>query len=330
MTGREDNEDRFEADLAGLLQEAGRRDAPPESVGREIRAAVHAEWQGIVRARRQRRVWLGAAAAAVVAACALWLALPLREQTAAVVATLERMTGPTMHSSGSQWRPTVQGEPIRVGDRLRTDGAGRLALRIDTQTTVRLDENTLAVVTDADTLTLERGAAYIDAAPNTQTTPSLRIDTALGMVRHIGTQYEVRVAGNALRVSVREGKVELQDGAGLTLATAGERLTLDAPGRVQRSAVAPDAASWNWISTVTPSFAIEGRPLIEFLTWAGRELGQEVVFADARTESEVRDVTLRGSIDGLAPETALRAVLSTTRLRHAQRDGRLLIELPQD
>ena len=37
--------------------------------------------------------------------------------------------------------------------------------------------------------------------------------------------------------------------------------------------------TWDWIASTTPAIDIEGRPLADFLAWAGRELGREVVFA---------------------------------------------------
>jgi hypothetical protein len=72
---------------------------------------------------------------------------------------------------------------------------------------------------------------------------------------------------------------------------------------------------------------IDGRPLKDFLNWAGRELGQPVVFASPESEAEAAKVMLSGSVAGLAPKDALAAVLSTTRLRDTDGGDRIVISL---
>jgi len=64
---------------------------------------------------------------------------------------------------------------------------------------------------------------------------------------------------------------------------------------------------------------------VEFLTWAARETGREVLFATPESEAEASRVMLSGSIEGLTPEAALTAVLSTTSLRGEDHDGKLFI-----
>ena len=68
--------------------------------------------------------------------------------------------------------------------------------------------------------------------------------------------------------------------------------------------------------------------MIEFLSWAARELGREIVFASPESEAEANSAVLSGSMTGLTPAEAIAAVLPTTRLRSSLgRDDQLVIAL---
>ena len=88
------------------------------------------------------------------------------------------------------------------------------------------------------------------------------------------------------------------------LGGAGELLTIS-DGGTTRSRLAPSASQWKWVNEVTPPFSIEGRSVDDFLTWAGRETGRTVVYSSAAAESQARSVTLRGTVEGLAPDLAV-------------------------
>ncbi len=145
----------------------------------------------------------------------------------------------------------------------------------------------------------------------------------------MGTQYEVRLVDSGTRIRVREGRVQFSAPGGVrVVGEAGTQLTILADGEARSEAIARSGADWSWIGRVAPQFAIENRTLPEFLQWASRELGQEVVYATPASRAEAAAIRLRGSIEGLAPDAALAAVLSTTRLTSVERDGHILIELP--
>ncbi len=76
-----------------------------------------------------------------------------------------------------------------------------------------------------------------------------------------------------------------------------------------------------------PPFDIDGRPVREFLEWAARELGREIVFETPESEAEANRAVLSGSTVGLTPSEAIAAVLPTTRLRSVQRTDQILIAL---
>jgi hypothetical protein len=107
----------------------------------------------------------------------------------------------------------------------------------------------------------------------------------------------------------------------------GDQIVMSSSGIEERGSIAPDSDEWNWAASTAPDFDIDGRPVHEFLAWAGREAGLRVVFATPESAAEARRAVLSGSVEGLAPEEALAAVLPTTSLRSTERDGQLIIEM---
>ena len=72
--------------------------------------------------------------------------------------------------------------------------------------------------------------------------PALEIVTPAGTARDIGTQFELRVAGSALRLRVREGSVSIDRGGRSLTGGAGEQIAIDAQGGISRDAIEPDAS----------------------------------------------------------------------------------------
>jgi hypothetical protein len=63
-----------------------------------------------------------------------------------------------------------------------------------------------------------------------------------------------------------------------------------------------------------------------FLAWAGRETGRTVVYGSPDVEQQARAVILSGTLEGLTPDEAVAAVLSTTSLQAALDGDRIRIE----
>ncbi len=127
---------------------------------------------------------------------------------------------------------------------------------------------------------------------------------------------------------MREGRVDVTPvhGSARTL-QVGDQILVSASGIEERSRIEPSSDDWDWASNVAPDFDIDGRPVHEFLAWAGRETGLKVVFASPESAAEANRAVLSGSVAGLGPDEALAAVLPTTSLRSTEVDGQLVIEL---
>jgi ferric-dicitrate binding protein FerR (iron transport regulator) len=322
--------------LADLLRAAGRRAGPSADVEAEVRAAVTAEWRQVVAARaattRRRTQSRFAGALALVATLAGVAVLLLREPVVdpgdgtILVATLTRRVGPLEIdlAAGQPLSPDGTGQ-MAAGSRLVTGPGGRAALALAGGGSLRVDADSRVAFVAADRVVLEQGAVYFDSGADGGPSAPFLVETRQGTFQHVGTQFQVRAAPGAgpVAVSVREGRVSVARGSELREAPAGERLTLLADGSAVTSAVAPDADEWRWIAAVTPPFSLEGRSLGDFLAWAARETGHRLEFASTADRAAAAGIRLSGSVEGLAPEQALAAVVATTRFDYRFNGGRL-------
>lgn len=329
MSEQSSTNGRDDTDLAALLAAAGPRgQAAPEAMA-SVRTAVEAEWRAMVAARRRRRQFTGWAAAAGVAmaAVAVWIAQPTLAPGDPLVASVTRVVGEVQQDQGDgRWLPLDGAAPLKAGTQLRTGRGGRVALRLTDGVELRLDSGTLLAFEDAEHARLSQGAVYVDSRVEAgATSPDFELATPEGAVRHLGTQYEARLARGGLRVAIREGRVQVGTPTGAVQGAAGEQLVVGA-GRIERSALAPNAAEWNWLATVTPPFTLEGRSVADFLEWAARESGRAVVFASPEAAERARAVTLSGTVEGLTPDEAVAAVLSTTSLRAGIESDRIRVQ----
>jgi ferric-dicitrate binding protein FerR (iron transport regulator) len=316
--------DSDDDEIAELLRQTGTRAEPPQDMMREVQAAVHSEWRDVVAARRRRRTFLWAAAAASICALALatTIGLQLLDEQGTPIATLQRVDGEIfLASNDNSWSPIREGHRIAVGESVRSDA--RAALRLDNGLALRIDRGTSFKLVSSESLALNTGAVYVDATPGASS-DSFSVATHAGAVRHLGTQYQVRMQADGIDVSVREGRVMIERERSTTIANAGERLEISTQGSVQRSSIASTDVQWQWASEVAPPFAIENASLADFLNWISRETGRALVYESAAVQSTAAGVTLHGSIDELAPDVALTAVLATTPLRRDETRAEVL------
>jgi len=190
---------------------------------------------------------------------------------------------------------------------------------------VRLDSETRVRLLSGPVLQLDRGAVYIDSDPGRPRRAAVEINTPMGLVRDVGTQFEVRLENTELRVSVREGLATLVRAGQTFTAPAGSRLLVRAGGQVETSAAPSQGPDWDWVLAIAPPFDLEGRTLAQYLDWITRETGWRVDFADPAIARNASTIVLHGSIAGLRPDETPMAVLPTCGLSHRLTDGTLTI-----
>jgi ferric-dicitrate binding protein FerR (iron transport regulator) len=316
--------------LARLLRLTQPRTTAPAAVEATVRARVREEWLRETASRRRRRPMIaatlitGLAASLVVWIGGWWPSVPLDP-----AATVLRSTGTVRvdrDGDARGWRP-LRSTEVAPGSRLATDGSGRLALRLASGVSVRLDHGTALDIEAADRLALERGRIYIDTHGTGAGRGSVRVRTSLGTVRDFGTQFEVAHVDESVRVRVREGAIVVDATTARIHGGSGEEVLIQPDGSVARARVEPFGDHWAWVGEIAPSFDTDGRTVLDILAWIASETGRELQFADRPSEQAARAAVLHGSVQGVTPTEALAKVLRTTRLREVGDERVLLIEL---
>ena len=307
--------------VARLLRLLPREGDPPPEVSQRALVAATAEWRALVarRHRRRRRFAVAALAAGLLATVGLALRFgpsePVAVPSPGPVARVEAVFG------GHALEP---GQALDAGTSLATQADQRLALRLGGDVVLRLDHGTRLELLTRDEMRLLAGAIYVDTGGAEE--GRLSIHTPLGTARNLGTQFELRLSGERLRLRVREGRVRLQGPAGVHETNPGQELTVNANGDTERLPVAPYGAAWRWQLDASPAFYLEGRTLAEYLTWLERETGWTLRFAPESLATTVASIRLHGSLEGLTPDRTPEFVLPTCGLAHRLEDGVLTLE----
>lgn len=323
--------------IGQLLRLAGPREAVPPEMALRVKAEVRAEWRRQTRARSQRITigWsVGALATAALVLVGVRLAVndnPTPESLPPTVATLEILSGAVRLVSPSEARDARAlslrlGDGIQAGSGVDTTLGGRAAMRLANGASVRVDSGTRLRVESGAALVLEEGAIYVDSGAS-RGASSLEVRTRLGVARDIGTRFEVRLDGSAIRVRVRDGLVQLTQNRQSHDAKPGDEVTLNENGSAVRRTVPVYGADWKWASALARPFELEGRSLREFLDWICGENGWQLRFVDAAVEQKSATTILHGSIQGLTPDEALSAVLPTSGVEHHLERGVLRVWL---
>ena len=136
---------------------------------------------------------------------------------------------------------------VPVGSGLRSSADGRVALRLSSGHSLRLDGSTLVRLLGDDLVALDGGRIYVDSEIDHDNAAALTVTTPLGEVRGARMQVEVRSQDDGLRVRLREGTVELvREGERLSV-EEGEELTVDPQGTLTRRELSSDGPEWDWL-----------------------------------------------------------------------------------
>ena len=320
-----------ETSIGRLIKLAGERDMPTPEGTQRARRAAHESWNRMLleRAPAPRfsapKAMLGFAMAAGVAALALFSWSPRSTpQPSPVVARIATLTGGAALREDRGETIARVALPIHSGATLATS-EGRLALTFGDSLSLRLDRRTRLRFDSRSQVTLLEGALYVDSG-GVNTVPALRIETPAGVVRHVGTQFQVQVTGDTTRVRVREGRVLLEGASGApTDIAAGDELRVAGDDRRWQRGLPSFGAEWEWSAAIAPALEIENRPLAEFLTWIAREHGWQVQYTDERLQHRTLDIRLHGSLDQRDGAAMLERVALVTGVSLTVREGVLWV-----
>jgi hypothetical protein len=335
MIDRETPHDRVsdveeERRLAGILSQAGSRTAPSE--------AQLERWAGRFRATladaraEKRRRWqiraagIAASISAVVAVLFMMQAPDL--PVAAGIADVYSVSGGNSvdGAQGTQ-RGLVPGERLNVGDRLRTGLRGGLGMKYR-GADVRIGRDT-EVIVHTTRLELVSGVVYVDTGAAGSAQTDVVVATRLGSVTHLGTQYLVQLDSDRLVSAVREGQIifrseQQKRQLSADASTAGEiRVAQD--GSVTESRKPRSGEQWDWAVEISPGISLTGRSPDEVLTWAARESGRTLKYADEKAAAVAREGRLAGTDAKIPSPEVLAAVEASTRLRFLPSDSATLL-----
>lgn len=236
------------------------------------------------------------------------------------VGTVARVVAPAAGGSA-----LVPGDEIYVGMTIRTGDGQGYSFLLARNESLRLDEDSALRVDAGDRFTLLGGRVYADTGEFVYRDGGLRIDTAIGAVTDVGTQFAVGIADGLLDVAVREGRVNVRRDTETFIAMSGERMSLSGQGEAAVAALPLTDEFWDWATSLAPVFEIEGKSLLEFLKWAARESGRSLFFEDAELRMAAMRTDLHGSIADFPPLDAVASVLATTTFRYRVEPDRIVI-----
>jgi ferric-dicitrate binding protein FerR (iron transport regulator) len=244
-----------------------------------------------------------------------------------VIATASVVHGNVAMSSPADptWHPLQPGAVLRTGARIRSGIAAGLALELPSGVVARLDQRSEFSIESARRIRLIVGTIYVDSGTE-PAAEGLRIATPLGWVSDVGTIFQITARPDSLRIRVREGRVQLDAADGYThvRSDAGEEIQVD-PNGAARHVFSTTHPAWAWAEALATPPDVEGRPLLQFLTWVAHETGRTLQFQDADAEAQAREVILHGTTRGLTPLQALDLMLSTTDLQYLLSNDRLIV-----
>lgn len=329
-----DRQKLFAADdeLLGRLVRLGvRENEMPDGSAERLKTELRPIWETKV-ARRRRRLALMYGSGAIAAALLIFFLLsPMIETdplppTAILpveVATVAVSDGVARTGEGHPVRP---GRAVRVGDTVATGPSSRLSLSLDQGGSIRLDRETSLRFASSEVVELAEGTIYVDSGPGKS--GSLQVRARFGVVREIGTQFEVKNSSEELRVRVRRGMVRLDTEHTGTSLGEGEGATVTPAGVSILPPMEAGSEHWDWIHAVTPPFDIDGKSVSEYLAWVRHETGLEIVTESDELAEELTTILLSGELRGISPEESLAPVLSTAGLEivRTENDARVIVD----
>ena len=298
-----------------LIRLAGEREMPSHEATTRARDAARESWRRMLAdkpSRARPRLPLALAAALMLIVLG-WYAWTQREPAPppVLIARVVTVDGAARIARGRDLQLAIRAADLTTGAILQT-GAGRAAVTIANALSLRLGYDTRLRFDGRDQVTLLQGSLYVDSG-GLGIGPPLTIHTPAGEVRHIGTQFQIRVSGNATDIRVREGRVALQRG-GVVARTIAAGDALEVRGSEERwqHGLPSFGAEWEWSASLAPPLAIEDRPLAEFLAWMAREHGWQLHFDDEALQRQAQGIHLHGSLEGLDADAMLERVALVT------------------
>ena len=310
--------------IESILRSAAPRRTPSAADVAMARSAVRDEWLALHGRRRRRQNLMSLAAAAAIV-CAVAAGLYLLRVPSAIpeqVATVERSAGAIYLLGERSVLDEVPGlAELMAGQTLVTGQDAGLALSWLGGGSLRIDADSRIEFLSAREVFLHDGQVYFDS----QAGADFAVRTDDGVIRHVGTQYMASVTASGVTVNVREGQVRILADTFDATAAAGQQVRVQGGARPAYANIRTHGELWHWAEKFTPPLDVDGQSAHQFISWAARESGLNVRFANDDVEAIAHDTHMSGDTGELEPKMALQVLLQTTNLEATFADDSILV-----
>lgn len=180
---------------------------------------------------------------------------------------------------------------------------------------VRLNSDSVAILQSSH-VQLIRGGIYIDEGRSPHRGPAVIVGTQFGTLTHVGTQFLVSVTDDDMRLAVREGAVAYSSNAETLTISAQDgatELIVSHTGLVTRR-VPATGDLWSWTVEAAPGFVVNARSADAFLTWATRQTGAQLRYADDAARFHSETIVIHGDVRPLSVTRGFEILKATTGL----------------
>jgi ferric-dicitrate binding protein FerR (iron transport regulator) len=147
---------------------------------------------------------------------------------------VEDLKGNAFADAGQQHRALDKASPLYVGDRISTSASSRLTMRLGTDTTIKLGENTQLVIDrflseTGGEISLESGPILFDRPPGARRIP-MQIRSPYAVIAVRGTQFFAGPSNGVFGVFVQDGTLDVSAAGSTVTLSAGQGTNLQTPG----------------------------------------------------------------------------------------------------
>lgn len=312
-----------------LIKEAGKRPEPSPESAEAIRQATHQAWKNAVKKNKRRvitrRLILGNVAAVVLFAVIGMIKFLPTDETASY-----QNVGSIIYADRSfDMNNSTQSrkDRVRIGDTLSTTDNALLTVQLNDQTQIIFAQNTSVQFTGIGSIYLRHGKIFVDS-PGEDT--SIVVETTVGSVQDIGTQFEVDTDGKALKVAMREGSVKIDLGETIEYAYFkdgnGDIMHIDAEKNIHKSQIRNNDDYWAWTDSAVKPLPLKGASVFDTLSWVGRVSGKEVVYKSPSAQTQAKETYFSsGELKANSIDAMLPALMTSTNLQLNMQENKIMI-----
>ena len=298
-----------------LLQIAGKRIAPSKQMKNEVYANVHKVWtQQNKKPVYFNRYFLAAASLFILVGIYTINMLPVESNGSLYLNISKKIViSGQIETSQDQnnWSYLKTDSVIQSGDYIRTNKNNRILVELINGNIFKLDENSLIKVANMEELELLKGQIYVESNEHNNNN-KLLINTKLGSINHIGTQYNVKLEAESINISVRKGAVLIHNDDLDKEINKGFEISINENGEHQKSSIDAFDSKWQWTQVITQEYDIQDKTISQYLKWISNETGYPIVWDSNKSKNLSSTIKLSGSIKGLTPIESLQVILPTT------------------